>query len=524
MKKTQVLLIVPPSSTFRQPEENLGMGYLAAYLNGKDITCAILDGFLGNISVGDIQKKIKELKPQIVGFSPYQDSLAAFAEIAGFLRREMPQTHIVLGGFLASFNAKWLGQSYPGLFDSIIFGEGEATMAELAGKIAGGLDWRDVAGLAFWKNGRLVRNAVRTKISDLDSLPFSERPTIVQTVRQKNPVHISASRGCYGNCSFCSINAFGKLNEGRNWRGRSMANVVREIAMLNKNYGVSYFKFVDDCFFPAKGKKERIEEFCRLLDENNLKIKFRLSCRVNDVEYGTFRLLRDHGLFSISLGVESAIARQLAEWHKGVAPEHGARALAICRKLGIIVQMGYIMLDRGSTLAELKRHRQFLQKHKEAVTKGIYSAVFAAEGTELAATYKENGGTMAKMGINFDYAFKSPDVAAIAAALKKWSKAHGFLYSWAIDALSAPKVLAPAGQKEIARFIGSLKIRELAVFGGLINLAENKKTGFIPGYIDKKIEESRLCLAENKQWLAGFYKRYGLPYRRGKNPYLAGSF
>jgi len=519
MKNPDVVLIVPPSESFRQAEEHLGIGYLSAVLKVSGISSIIIDGFLGQMSCADIAENLKVLKPRIIGFSPYQDSLGSFSKLAKFVRDKLPNVHISLGGFLSSFNYSWLFSSFPNLFDSIVVGEGEVSFSELVKSILSGKDWRMVRGIVFREGSEIIKNPAQSKILNLDSLPFPDRSTIKETLSQKNPLHICASRGCYGNCTFCSVNAFGRLSIGEKWRGRSVRNIIDEVELLQKEYGAVYFKFIDDCWFPLQEKKERAIEFCQELDKRNLRIKFRLSCRVNDVEYDIFKELKERGLFSVSLGVESIISRQLKEWKKGVTPEQNILTLEICRKLGIIVQMGYIMLDRNTTLEELKQHLSFLKKSRFTITKGIYSFVFAAEGTDLTEDYKKNGKTE-KRGINLDYDFKSKEVSEIASALKKWSKFYGDTYSWAIDSLSAPKAISAAERQEIHQMVMALKKKELGILRVLIKLAEERHTALMDSYIKREIAGSRAFFAAIEDRLTNFYKKAGLFYRKGSNIYL----
>lgn len=520
MKRNLVVLVVPPSETFRQAEEHLGVGYLSAALKERGISCEIIDGFLCQIDTEEIKEKILALRPQVVGFSLYQDSLKSFSEIAAFIRKEMAFVHITAGGFLASFNFDWLFPSFPGLIDSVVVGEGEITFSELAEKIIVGKDWHDTQGIAFRENGRTLKSQVREKISNLDYLPFPDRPALRDTLLQMNPVHICASRGCYGNCTFCSVNSYGQLNGGGKWRGRSIGNIIDEIEMLIKKHGANCFKFIDDCFFPSRNKSEWVEEFCRELDSRALKISFRMSCRVDDVEYDIFKLLKEHGLFSVSLGVESIVARQLQEWKKGVTPEQNMAALEVCRQLGIIVQMGYIMLDRDSTLEELKLHLDFLERCQDTVTKGIYSLVFAAQGTKLAGIYMEKEGKLERRGINFDYRFKSEEISEIASALKKWAKAYGDTYSWAIDSLSAPKAIPGDDRTEIHRVIMALKGKELEIFRRLIEMADVGNIFSADSFINQKIEENKDFMASIEGQLTDFYDKKGLPHRKGRNLYI----
>ncbi len=82
-------------------------------------------------------------------------------------------------------------------------------------------------------------------IHNLDDLPFPARDHLPQIMKMGGEVLISASRGCFYRCTFCSIPDF----FDHSWRSRSPANVVQELKHLVSTYGYSTFWFIDDDFF-----------------------------------------------------------------------------------------------------------------------------------------------------------------------------------------------------------------------------------------------------------------------------------
>ena len=111
-------------------------------------------------------------------------------------------------------------------------------------------------GLPFAKTGRSGYPAERALIEPLDSLPFPVRSDLfLQTVGG----NILASRGCYGQCSFCYINNF--YGNGCQWRGRSPDNVAQEIAELYSRLSAHSIYFVDANFFGrgSEGRKRALE-------------------------------------------------------------------------------------------------------------------------------------------------------------------------------------------------------------------------------------------------------------------------
>ena len=62
-----------------------------------------------------------------------------------------------------------------GCVDYVVRGEGEDTLVELAGALAGGRDPEEVAGVTYLRQGKIRRNPPRPFREDLDSLPWPAR-------------------------------------------------------------------------------------------------------------------------------------------------------------------------------------------------------------------------------------------------------------------------------------------------------------------------------------------------------------
>ena len=115
---------------------------------------------------------------------------------------------------------------------------------------------------------------------NLDQLPFQTRYLTLQQL-EGQPFSITTSRGCYGECSFCSISSFYKTNTyNLKQTYRSAKSVSKEIHELVKKYHINNLKIVDDNFFRNNSNTFLIELIELLSDLN---ISFRISARPNDI-------------------------------------------------------------------------------------------------------------------------------------------------------------------------------------------------------------------------------------------------
>ena len=128
--------------------------------------------------------------------------------------------------------------------DSVVIGEGEETLEDLTGILREDGDLTKVRGIAYRKKGAIQKNEPRKLIDNLDLLPFMARDVLQKYVDQygtKVFASIIASRGCYRNCSFCSISTYYEVMNGKKFRIRSIQNIVSEINYIYREFGVHRF-------------------------------------------------------------------------------------------------------------------------------------------------------------------------------------------------------------------------------------------------------------------------------------------
>ncbi len=122
--------------------------------------------------------------------------------------------------------------------DYLIIGEGEVTIRELMDALIAGEDPGKVDGIAFYRNGELVKTAPREDIKDIDKLPLPDFSLLRHAKINLYPV--SWERGCGMQCEFCTV-------KGR-VRCPSPAYVMNQISSLFERFNATYFFIVDDLF------------------------------------------------------------------------------------------------------------------------------------------------------------------------------------------------------------------------------------------------------------------------------------
>jgi len=339
--------------------ENLGTRYLAAVLRQHGYSVE-LAAFSTADEMDAVVQRAQETQPRVVGLSIiFQYRAPEFLELAEKLKQTLPNTHIITGGHFATFTADELLRDYPAL-DSVARGEGELTLLELVQQLDSPTTWDDILGLTFRRDSCIVSNAPRPLIADLDTLPFPSRDTPPQHHLGIGVSPIVGSRGCYRDCAFCSIHAFYGASHGPLQRFRSVPNLVDEMQMLYQKYGVRFFIFNDDEWFPpGKDRFQRVTEFERELARHHLDVIMSIKCRADDVDEDLFRRLIDLGVVRAYVGVESGSDHSLRTLNKKTTVAQNRRALEVLNRVGMLADFGMIFFDPESTLEDVRANLDF---------------------------------------------------------------------------------------------------------------------------------------------------------------------
>lgn len=416
----KVLLIKPP-----EPEKHvdvvgsrvaihLGLGYIAANLIKNGIDAQIYDANIENSDGKNLLDSILNLEFDLLAISiPYQWALEESIKLIKGLRERKLKTPIVVGGHPATFYYKELLENVPEL-DYVSLGEGEYSILELAQSIQKDGNTRDIKGLAFRENGSIIFTGYRKLITDLDELPIPVRENMELLIQmQKNAaIPISGSRGCsWAKCSFCDIQTFYHLCEGKQWRGRNPQKIVDEMEYLQRKYNHNIFSFVDDDFFgPANMRKERIEAFCDEIEKREMDIKFNVLCNVRDVNDYLFNRLKKVGLYRAFLGVESGVKNTLDIFNKGVTVKKNREAILKVQEYGIGCECGSIFVTPYTTIEEIKENTAFWES-VNLMSMDQYRDLLVFKGTPLQKRLEAEGRIKATDHYDFDYSFSlDPEV------------------------------------------------------------------------------------------------------------------
>lgn len=375
-----------------EEEENLGIRSIAAFLNHNGVKTDVepyLDNFKDNIL-----QRILEDQPAIVGFSlMFQRMLPDFANLIKYLRENEVKSHFTIGGHYPTIEYKGTLEAIPQI-NTVIRHEGEETFLELYKFLNDPDLWFKIKGMAFRNGKELKATPPRPLIKNLDSLPFIMRNKEPEKYRGLGVGSILASRGCYYNCSFCSVHKFYKDAPGSKKRSRTPLNVVLEMENLYKK-GVKIFSFKDeDLGTKTTEQKEWIKNFAYELRKRDFasKILWRISCRVDEVNKNLLLELKNVGLSFVYLGIESGNKTGLNVFNKHYQPEDIYRALNTLDEISMDFEYGFMLFEPDCTFDTIMKDIDFLKiLCKNGKVPVHFTKMFPYVGTSLFLQLKKEG-------------------------------------------------------------------------------------------------------------------------------------
>ncbi|MBN3038230.1 MAG: B12-binding domain-containing radical SAM protein [Candidatus Omnitrophica bacterium] len=381
MKK--VLLIYPPTTIEVKVERKRvgipnGIFAIAAVLVQEGYKVKILDATLedfgheeeigqGFIRFGMSFAKIKEVisgyAPDVVGVSSLYSSQACNVHEVCRLAKEASKEilTVVGGGYPTSETQKCLDD--PNI-DFVVRGEGERAIINLL---------RDDLG----HHQKIVDAPF---IEDVNSLPlparhlvdfakYSSVPCAHGVIKHKPFASLFSSRGCPFNCSFC----FSFRMHGTKFRARSPENILDEIELLIKDYGVKEIHFEDDNL--TFDRQRALEVFQGMIDRKfNISWMAPSGLSVNKLDKELLLKMKESGCYAIIIAIESGNQRVLSEiMHKPVDLKRAEEIVRFLKEIELDVASYWMIGLPGETKREIFDTIDFAAKLK-SINPNFYSS------------------------------------------------------------------------------------------------------------------------------------------------------
>ncbi|MBM3255168.1 MAG: radical SAM protein [Candidatus Omnitrophica bacterium] len=375
----------------------LGLAYIAAVLEQSGYEVQVIDAKAERLSNNEVIKRLLDFKPRIVGLTSSTPDICAAISLAKQIKAQDGPILFIGGTHVSALPEETMQEA---CFDYGIVGEGERTVVELADAISKGdrENIRHIKGLVLRDGPKIVCTPPREYIDDLDTLPFPARhlfPALSKYTylyyKSLPLATIITSRGCPYQCTFCDRAVF-----GNRVRMRSINNILDEIEMLVKDYGVREINIVDDLFTLSR---QRIEEFCQGLLSRDIRISWACMARADCVNPDILKTMKQAGCWRINYGIESGNQRILDAIKKNVTLEAIERAVRWTSMLGIR-SLGFFILGLpGEDERSVRNTLSFA--NKLPLDRVVFFIAQPLPGTEIYKTALSEG----KLNKEVDYRY-----------------------------------------------------------------------------------------------------------------------
>lgn len=362
---------------------SLGLAYIAAVLEKSGHTVFYLDCSAEHFTVGDTEKALKKYPDLdfvgITATTPLINNALAIAESA---KKIFPEVKTILGGVHPSVMPDEVLKNDQ--VDFVVIDEGEITTCELAD----GKNISMIFGLCYKRDGQMIKNPPRPLIQNLDGipspayhlLPMDKYYPAIGSYKRLPAMILFATRGCPGRCTFCYRTFRGIV------RKRSAGNIINEIKILQRDYGIKEVAFYDDTFTLFK---DVIGEFCDIIINEKIDLTWSCFTRVDYVSEELLRLMKRAGCHLILFGVESGDEQILKNINKKISLNQVEQIVKLARKVGIETRASFMFGNQGETEETIKKTIDFAIKLDP--DEAQFNIATAYPGTELFYWAKDRG-------------------------------------------------------------------------------------------------------------------------------------
>lgn len=332
------------------------LAYVAAILERAGHKVILLDARVLNLSKEEALKRIRQFRPDFLGFRAETYHFHDALEWISYLKEQLKVPVMTGGPNLSLYPEETL---YHKEIDYGIAGDALESLPKLVAALENGYNIEHIQGILYKKDSRIMANPPQQSYVNFDSYPFPARHLLPNDryysfiSQRKNFTIMLTSMGCPFRCSFCAIPS------NNMYRERSPENVVDEIEQCYKQFNVREIDFFDAVLFL---NKPRMMEIFRLMRRRNLKVEWSCRSRVDVVDEEILQEAAEAGCRQIYYGIESADISILNAINKRTDIDQIKQAIRWSKSYAIR-PMGFFMI--GNPGETVKTVQQSLELAKD---------------------------------------------------------------------------------------------------------------------------------------------------------------
>ncbi|HPG29307.1 MAG TPA: radical SAM protein [bacterium] len=344
------------------------LGYASSLLKQNGFDVMALDGAAGLLSEQLFLDKIVEFKPDVILLEVSSVSIEKDLRDAEYLKKNTAAKIVFAGLHSFMYSSDFLENQKN--VDFVLIGEYEYIMLELCDSLDKKKELKNISGLIYRKSNNfknsgsdksesseIINNGRKELLKNLDLLPLPDRTSFppenywdVPAGINTPSVQITASRGCPFGCIFCAWPQI--IYGGKNFRQRSISNLISEIKYLIERFNIKSLYFDDDTF---NVNKEFCFKFADALISENIKIEWAAMCRADLMTEDLLMRLKQSGLKSVKYGLESGSQEIINLMNKSLNLDSAKKIIRFTKRIGIKVHLTFCFGLPGETLETIDK-------------------------------------------------------------------------------------------------------------------------------------------------------------------------
>ena len=363
-----------------------------AYATGlleKEHSVKLVDAPASKLDTADIIKDVKQYRPDLAVVETNFSSLGNDIGVTQKIKEACGAMTVMVGTPAARFPEKILGNEGVNI---LALYEYDFTLLDVAGALEQGLPLKDIHGISYRENGRIIHNPNRdfTTSEDLDQVPFVSSVYkrhlnikdyyLSQTLYPE--VQIFTGRGCPFHCTFCS---WPENLMGRKYRSRTADNIVDEFEYICQNLPEVKEIFIEDDTFTVN--KNLVLDVCRKMQERKLDLTWSCNARAT-LDYSTMREMKSAGCRLLIVGYESGNDEILKAIQKGVDIQQMRAFTKDAKRAKLTIHGDFIIGLPGETKETAEQTLKFIKELKPNVLQ--VAVATPIPGTKFYEWTKEN--------------------------------------------------------------------------------------------------------------------------------------
>jgi len=386
-------------------------GMTAAYVRERGYSVRIVDADVLEWLPAQVGTEVASVQPRLVMVSTDHvnsgdvTKMAAATETVAAIHAAAPGIPVLLEGVVPTAYPEWMLKDEGA--DYVCQGEPYEPIVKLLEKIkvdgAGTRVGKDeIPGIWARYDEEIVESTRAPMFHLVDDLPMTAWDLMPPTdyrahhwhcfdrLDQRTPyASVFTNLGCPYGCSFCSVNV---VAGGPNFRTHTPEYVMKELEFLNKEYGVTNIRLLDNVFTI---RLDLVEELCDRIIASGIPFNFWAYARVESVrEPEILKKMRKAGVRWLAYGIEAAHERVRAAVDKPSNPEIIEQAIEWTKEAGIWIVGNFIF---GLPEDDMESMQMSLDMAKRFnVEWANFYCAMAYPGTKLYDEVKAAGGDLPK--------------------------------------------------------------------------------------------------------------------------------